>query len=284
MHPPSSSKGGLLLAWRHGVDIKCFSVSVNKINAWCFSDPPNSPWFLSYIYGPPEKQYKSMFWESLLDEGLGYSGPWMCLGDFNVIMSQTEKFGGRPYACSSNDAFHCFMDSLGMIDLGFSGNPFTWSNKCRGDQLIKEQLDRGIANPKWVHLFPHFFVRHLPAQSSDHNPILLDTAHSDLSLPYLFRFEEFWTFDATCSSVVSEARNNSLSGSPQHNLSNNLTNTTKALKLWNKNHFGNIQAKIVSLLHQLDIIQQAPPSSFSFDLKVSLQSSLDSLILQEESL
>jgi hypothetical protein len=171
------------------------------------------------------------------------------------------------------------MDSLGMIDLDFSGNPFTWSNKRRGDQLIKERLDRGIANPKWVHLFPHFSVRHLPAQSFDHNPILLDMAHSDLSLPRPFRFEEFWTFDATCSSVVSEAWNNSLSGSPQHNLSNNLTNTTTALKLWNKNHFRNIQAKIASLLHQLDIIQQAPPSSFSFDLEVSLQSSLDSLLL-----
>jgi hypothetical protein len=72
--PPSSSKGGLLLAWHNGVDIKCFLVSVNKINAWCFSDPPNSPWLLSCIYGPPEKQYKSMFWESLLDEGLGILG------------------------------------------------------------------------------------------------------------------------------------------------------------------------------------------------------------------
>jgi exonuclease III len=61
-HAPSSgSRGGLLLAWRHGVDIECFSVSVNKINAWCHSDPPNSPWLLSCIYGPPEKQYKSVF-------------------------------------------------------------------------------------------------------------------------------------------------------------------------------------------------------------------------------
>ena len=57
--------------------------------------------------------------------------------------------------------------------------------------FIKERLDRGIANPLWVHLFSHFSVRHLPAHSSDHNPIILDTASSDLSLPHPFRFEEF---------------------------------------------------------------------------------------------
>jgi hypothetical protein len=45
---PSGSIGGLLLVCRHGVDIDCFSVSVNKINAWCYSDPP-PPTLLGYF-------------------------------------------------------------------------------------------------------------------------------------------------------------------------------------------------------------------------------------------
>jgi hypothetical protein len=52
---PSGSRDGLLLAWHHGLDIECFSASVNKINAWCYSDPPNTPWLFSCIYGPPAK-------------------------------------------------------------------------------------------------------------------------------------------------------------------------------------------------------------------------------------
>ena len=201
-----------------------------------------------------------------------------------MIMSQSEKLGARPYACSSNDAFHCFLNSFGMIHLGFSGNPFTWSNKCRDDQLIKERLDRGIANPQWVHLFPHFSVRHLPAQSCDHNPIILDTAPSDLSLPRLFRFEDFWTYDPSCGLVISAAWNNALTGSPPFNLSKNLKNTKQALRYWNTNHFGNIQKHIANSLRQLDLIQQAPPSALSFDQEVLLQNSLDDLLLQEESL
>ena len=282
--PPTGSKGGLLLAWRHGVDFECISTSVNIINVWCYSDPPNKPWLLSCIYGPPTNHNKPMFWDSLLDVGVGYNGPWMCIGDFNMILSQSEKLGSRPYACSSNDAFHGFVNSYGMIDLSFAGNPFTWSNKRRDHHLIKERLDRGIANSHWVHLFPHFSVRHLPAHASDHNPIILDTSAPDLSLPRPFRFEEFWTFDASCDYVISSAWMNSIAGSPQSILSKKLQSTKSALKTWNYNHFGNIQKRIPSSLRQLDLVQQSTPSAFSLNQEVVLQKTLDDLLIQEESL
>jgi hypothetical protein len=55
-HAPSSdTKKGLLLAWSHGMDLECSSTFANIITVWCYSDPPNNPWLLSYIYGPPEK-------------------------------------------------------------------------------------------------------------------------------------------------------------------------------------------------------------------------------------
>ena len=126
---PIGSKRELLLAWQHGVDLKCFSSTVNTINAWCYSDSPNKPWLLTCIYGSPDKTNKSIFWDSILNERKDYHGPWLCIGDFNMILSQSDKYGGRPFACSSNDPFRSFLDSFGMIDLGFSGNPFTWSNK-----------------------------------------------------------------------------------------------------------------------------------------------------------
>jgi hypothetical protein len=108
-----------LLAWQQGVDLVCCSSSANILSAWCYSDPPNNPWLLSCIYGPPVYKNKSMFWDSLLDVGKDYYGPWLCIDDFNMILSQSDKYGDRPYACSSNDAFHSSLDLFGMIDLGF---------------------------------------------------------------------------------------------------------------------------------------------------------------------
>jgi hypothetical protein len=106
--PPSGSKGGLLLAWRHGVNLECFSTDVNKINAWCYSDPPHTPWILSCLYGPPYRKYDSCFWDSLTADGNNFVAPWLCIGDFNKILDQSEKLGGRPFACSSHDPFREF--------------------------------------------------------------------------------------------------------------------------------------------------------------------------------
>ena len=78
---------------------------------------------LTCIYGPPIRKNKFAFWDSLLNEGNDYYGPWMCIGDFNMILSQSEKYGGTPFACSSKDPFLGFLDSFGMVDLGFVGNP-----------------------------------------------------------------------------------------------------------------------------------------------------------------
>ena len=147
-----------------------------------------------------------------------------------MILSQSEKYGGRPFACSSNDAFRSFLDAFGTIDLGFSGNPFTWSNKRQDHHLIKERLDRGFTNPQWVHLLPHYVVQHLPAHISDHNPILLDTSPSYLIPPHPFRFEEFWTFDSSCKSLISRAWEKTFQGSFAFILLKTLKTTKSALK------------------------------------------------------
>ena len=150
--------------------------------------------------------------------------------------------------------------------------------------MIKERLYRGITNSHWVHLFPHFVVHHLPAHCSNHNPILLNTTPSDLSLPWPFRFEEFQTFDASCTDVISSAWVNSFNGSSAFILSKKLKATKSALKVWNSNNFGHIQKKIASTLRQLDCIQQSPPSPTSFAQQATLQKFQDDLLIQEESL
>jgi hypothetical protein len=41
---PIGSCGGLVLAWRLGVELECFLINRNNISAWYYSDPPNNPW------------------------------------------------------------------------------------------------------------------------------------------------------------------------------------------------------------------------------------------------
>jgi len=134
---------------------------------------------LSCIYGSPYAFNKLQFWDNMMQLGANFTGPWLCIGNFNMILSQQDKMGGLPYASSSTDYFHDFVNSYGLVDLGFTGNPFTWSNHRNGHNLIRQRLDRGLASSQWVHLFPSFSILHLPASGFDHNPLLLDTVDSD---------------------------------------------------------------------------------------------------------
>ncbi len=54
--PPVGSAGSLCFGWKPGVDIEPTSQNHNLINLLIFSDPPNLPWMLSTIYGPPYKK------------------------------------------------------------------------------------------------------------------------------------------------------------------------------------------------------------------------------------
>ena len=64
----------------------------------------------------------------------------------NHVFSQANKKGGKPMANPSNGGPNEVIDKSGLINLQFSGNPFTCSNRREGLANIKERLDRAFAN------------------------------------------------------------------------------------------------------------------------------------------
>ena len=61
-----------------------------------------------------------------------------------------------------------------MIDLGYSGPHFTWTNFQECPNLIQARLDGMYTNANWLSLCPHNLVMHLPKPYSDHCPVLLN--------------------------------------------------------------------------------------------------------------
>ncbi len=96
---------GVCLCWKPGVDIEVTSQNKNLINVLIFSDPPHSPWMLSTIYGPLVASLCNSFWESLHKTDQSFCGPRLCLGDFNALLSQSDKREVRPFAFSSTNSF-----------------------------------------------------------------------------------------------------------------------------------------------------------------------------------
>jgi hypothetical protein len=167
------------------------------------------------------------------------------------------------------------------VDLGYSGNLFTWSNKHKGHFNIKERLDRGLSNHRWIHLFPNAKISHLPALDSDHNPLLFSTLGDFPSLPKPFKFEAFWVKDISSHSVIANAWNSPFNGSAPFALSKKIKASKVALKIWNSQHFGNIRHNIKKLLVKLNRIQCSPVNEDSQTKEDQIQLALEKELIRE---
>lgn len=58
------------------------------------------------------------------------------MGNYNEIMWSTEKKGGNNGAWNNMRQFKETTRYCGLIDLGWTGSQFIWSNRRRGSDLI----------------------------------------------------------------------------------------------------------------------------------------------------
>lgn len=98
--------------------------------------------------------------------------PWAIIGDFNDVLNGSKKLGGNPVNLRRTMAYSNCMNIYNMIDLGFSGPIFPWTNCREIFALIEQRIDRFWANPSWNLAFPEANVTHWPRKSS--NPRLVD--------------------------------------------------------------------------------------------------------------
>jgi len=124
--------------------------------------------FITFVYGDPVVQYRELVWERLTRIGLTRSEPWFMIGEFNEIVGNHEKKGGKSRSESSFLPFQCMIENCGMIEIPSHGNLFSWVGRRRCGvtgrrvcRIIKSRLDRAMANEDWHSIFSHSNVKYL---------------------------------------------------------------------------------------------------------------------------
>lgn len=84
------------------------------------------------------------------------------VGDFNAIAKEEEKVGGIRELNSNSKEFRDFLFDTGLVDLGYKGPAFTWTNKQSTSRAIFKRLDRVVATTRWMQQYMHAGVHHLP--------------------------------------------------------------------------------------------------------------------------
>ena len=196
--------GGLWLLWDSDrVEILPLSSTEQEIHATVKVRNSNLSWLLSAIYASPRYAERQVLWNNLNRVAELHNLPWVLAGDFNEPIVGEDKFGGRPVSMNRSLILKECLDRCNMIDLGFNGPRFTWTNRREVQGLIQERIDRFFVNPSWCLLYPEARVSHLTRCHSDHCPVLLElqpTIWTNRTRP--FKFQRFWLFDITFPKVV----------------------------------------------------------------------------------
>ncbi|XP_073051335.1 uncharacterized protein [Primulina eburnea] len=103
--------------------------------------------FCSFVYAKCDYIERRHLWDSLIQVKPA-SGPWLVGGDFNVVRESLECLVSSEGRLLPMGEFNSFILDSGLIDAGFEGSSFTWTNKT-----IWKRLDRVLVSAGMPRLF-----------------------------------------------------------------------------------------------------------------------------------
>ncbi|EOY26489.1 Uncharacterized protein TCM_028259 [Theobroma cacao] len=107
------------------------------------------PILATFVYVKCTRTERIPLWIVLRSLSVDIRVPWLVGGDFNVILNRAERlYGASPHAGSMDDFAATLLD-YGLVDGGFEGNTYTWTNSH-----VFQRLDRIVYNHQWMGLLP----------------------------------------------------------------------------------------------------------------------------------
>ncbi|XP_019253812.1 PREDICTED: uncharacterized protein LOC109232496 [Nicotiana attenuata] len=202
---------------------------------------------VTLVYVKCDAIERIQLWDSMYHLASSMESPWLVGGDFNVILSEEEKYGGRPvYLSEVEDLAHC-VDTYALYDLGFKGSLYTWWNERSDVDCIYKRLDMFFTNQEFLDLFPSLEVEHLIKYESDHAPLLLSCNIDTMQVKKPFKFLNFWAKCETFLNVIKENWVTDTMGNTFNMFQSKLKKVKSALAAWSKETFGDIFKQIIAL-------------------------------------
>ncbi|XP_008221396.1 PREDICTED: uncharacterized protein LOC103321374 [Prunus mume] len=139
---PTGFSEGLWLLWNaNKVNVEIIGTSDQTISAYV-SWYGRSLWIFTGIYANPCSTKRAKLWEYLNFVANCHQMSWLIAGDFNDMIKTNDKMGGIPL--HRLKGFKKWFDENNMIDLGYSGPKFTWTNNRVFERIDRAQWDQGF--------------------------------------------------------------------------------------------------------------------------------------------
>ncbi|CAA7043725.1 unnamed protein product [Microthlaspi erraticum] len=237
--------GGLALLWKKEINLNILYQCDNFIDTEV--SYKRKKFVATFVYGEPDRQDRAEIWEAIKGRTAGRETPWFLTGDFNEILDNSEKSGGRTRPEGSFVDFRSFMSECDLYDLRFSGNFLSWRG-TRGKHLVRCRLDRAMANSSWIDAYPSGRSEYLDFGGSDHRP-LLSLFHPEKKKGRgLFRYDMSLRNNEEVKNLVTSAWN----AYPRASVETRISSCRRAIIQWKKEQHLNSKMKIEEKKRELE--------------------------------
>ncbi|TYG71122.1 hypothetical protein ES288_D05G368900v1 [Gossypium darwinii] len=188
--------GGLAMLWREGVKVEVQNFSKNHIDSLVSLEEDEVIRFTGF-YRNADPNARNLSWEMLRRVKRTVKEGWIVGGDFNAILNNAEKDGGRKKLRKDMEDFSDILEELALVDVKTDNGWFTWSNNREGPNLVKERLDRFLIPEDLIEKMPFINTRVVRQSKSDQDAIFLNTVGNKSEGKgsdhrHLFKYDACW--------------------------------------------------------------------------------------------
>ncbi|KAK4707013.1 hypothetical protein R3W88_033427 [Solanum pinnatisectum] len=140
--------------------------------------------------------------------------------------------------------FIAVIEACGLIDLGFSGPKYTWSNKRGIHHRIWKRLDRTLVNDNWLEKMPQTNITHLPSVGSDHCSLLMEMIPKEEEHIKYFKFLNCWTEQPNFIDTVKACWERKVEGNSMWRFHQKMKRQSNTLSAWSRRELGDIFSKV----------------------------------------
>ena len=277
--PPIGLSGGLVIFWKYSVEVSVLFQSSNLVH--CLMKSNESSFYFSFVYGPPNPSFRNDLWERIERIGITRKNlPWIMMGDFNELLGNNEKRGGRIRPEASFQDFRRMVRTCDFTDLKIIGDRFSWAGR-RGDHFVTCCLDRTMANTEWHNIYPSSETEFLELGESDHRPLVTYVSDSVEDRRGSFRYDNrLFHKDGFKDSVLQGWHGGIRSSTEDMRFSERISRCRKKISRWKRNHKTNAEDRIRILRYQLD--RAASSGSLTTAERYRLKRELNQAYIDEE--
>lgn len=231
---PVGKAGGLAVFWKKATNVLDVLSTPFTLELMLNIDNDAGTWWCIFVYASTDDNMRKNQWDFLTNRSKIWGKNKVLIGDFNDIISNDEKWGGRVRPNWTFSDFKGFINNNELLDIGFEGLPWTWSNLWEGDGEIKQRLDRALASEEWCEVFKDARVTHFEVEASDHNILLLETEPRIRKPKRRFHFDSRWLQYREVEGIIQEAWGKNQVGSRGVRISRKIKQCRMNLSAWSR--------------------------------------------------